>query len=120
MSASEDLKAARKLIEEPECWTQGSMARDAAGNALGFRSPDAVCYCALGALDSVIREQHPSERFVKARMLLEQVCGEYVESVNDSPNTTHADVLAMFDRAIALAESAAGKSCVPAKPNPGK
>ncbi len=31
-------------------WTQGGMARDAAGCQVTPRDPDAVCWCALGAI----------------------------------------------------------------------
>ena len=44
------LRAARKLVANPETWTSGANARDRSGLALGSTSAGAVCWCAYGAV----------------------------------------------------------------------
>ena len=42
------LKAARATLANPENWTKGCYARDAAGNMCKPYSPNAVKWCAIG------------------------------------------------------------------------
>lgn len=105
MTPSEVLRAARAKIEDERCWTKGASARDADGYPLSPYAPDAVCFCAFGAvlnaLDDrcvVAADAAPFIRFLR----LETVGP--VSFFNDTH--THADVLALFDRAIAAAERA--------------
>ena len=44
------LRAARKLVANPKTWTQLAAARDPDGEAQPATSPDAVCWCAWGAM----------------------------------------------------------------------
>jgi hypothetical protein len=45
------LVAARAVIKDPAKWTQGRLARDAAGEAYDdVTEPNVTCYCAFGAL----------------------------------------------------------------------
>jgi len=97
----EALKAARALIDTPEKWTKEACVRDAAGYSVHNKDDDAVCFCIVGALhrgsapayvDNLLRHELPPEH----------VGSLYV--FNDDPATTHADVMALFDRAIARAE----------------
>ncbi len=99
MSTLETLKAARALIEDPERWTQGAFARDAEGHSTPPCSPDAVCWCATGALRQVCPEGLSQEVF----LALEPTGSP--ESVNDDEG--YAATIAMFDRAIATAEAGA-------------
>jgi hypothetical protein len=46
----EGLKAARDLLSVPGQWTKRQAARDKDGNMTGPHSPDAVCWCLIGAL----------------------------------------------------------------------
>lgn len=90
-SVKENLIAARALIDTPEKWGKGKY------------EVSSGCYCAMGALGmaghgdvimftdeeaSALRAGMPSGYFSITRF-------------NDRPNTTHADILALFDRAIA-------------------
>jgi hypothetical protein len=61
---------------------------------------DAVCFCVSGAL------LHADSRPWKPFDALTVVVKRNIIQFNDDPATTHADVLAAFDRAIALAETA--------------
>lgn len=46
--------AAWNLIKSKEHWTQGDSARDRVGWDVGALSPDAVCWCSLGATMKVL------------------------------------------------------------------
>jgi hypothetical protein len=103
------LRRARKLIESPKSWIQGSFV----GKRKGVQ-----CYCGLGALATAAgitaQPQHlPDGKFPReyytAHSLLNTAAGPaYFPSFNDDEDTTHADVLAAFDRAIALAKTSKG------------
>lgn len=100
---AEVLRAARALIEVPERWTKCAFARDAKGIVVSEDEESAVCFCVLGA----IYRHPPSPLTDGARWFLDESLPETflgVGTFNDHPSTTHADVLALFDRAIALAE----------------
>jgi hypothetical protein len=100
MTSPDQLRAAKALIDTPEKWTQGHYARDRAGYPAGPRSHLACRFCILGAfirsagtevpaygLSDFIPKDTPADRSVS--------------SYNDHPSTTHADIMALFDRAIA-------------------
>ena len=104
MTPLETLKAARDLISDPARWTKNLFARDKSGKYVNPQSKEAVCFCSLGAI----------ERFAGRKMLgefekhLDDVCkrlfGTNVISFNDTH--VHAEVLALFDAAIAELEGA--------------
>jgi hypothetical protein len=99
MTVRDDLIAARALIDTPEKWVRGHYERQG-------------CYCALGAARKALygtTDWRPGEDWrgddnhvttALRRELSEEWHGS-VDDFNDDPSTTHADVLALFDRAIA-------------------
>jgi hypothetical protein len=107
VSVRDVLVKARALIATPEKWTKGALARDAGG--IGYRTDDVVgdrtfaCYCAEGACVAATPE------IFLARRAYDELCkftnGPLVYEFNDSPATTHDDVLALFDTAIANCEA---------------
>jgi hypothetical protein len=99
MSPVEILKAARELIAKPERWTRGCGARNASGQDVNAHSDDATCWCAIGAIVKV-SDDNP----VPAEMLLRRALpdGGFISAFNDSHD--HAEVLALFDAAIASAQ----------------
>jgi len=88
-SVLSNLIAARELLSEPRRWIKGDYCR-------------AGSYCIYGAIhwageySSIFdAEQSPTAKF------LEAVAEDRILAFwNDLPSTTHADVLALFDRAI--------------------
>ena len=106
MSSADILRAARARIADPKNWTQGEMARDGSGKACPARSPNAVCWCAMGAV-----KVSGADFYSEAADLLWQVShdlfGRGVPYVNDDPDEDlgHSAVLKIYDRAIELAES---------------
>jgi hypothetical protein len=110
MSTAELLKAARAKIEKPENWTKGTNARDANGNPTAAYSPAAVCFCAIGAIHSITMPRtlpNLDARTAMVRALMHFHPNCFVSDFNDAPTTTHANVLALFDEAIANEEAAA-------------
>jgi hypothetical protein len=103
------LRAARARIEREEHWTKGAFARVDPNDlrtisAIGPRDPQAVCWCAAGAIRAVAPAH---DGWDKAEVFLERAIDPTlrigVGQFND--NASHGMVLAAFDRAIALAEA---------------
>ena len=93
---ADTLRRARAMIDAPEKWCKGAF--DAGGR-----------FCMLGA---VIRSKPRFEDFAegiefvgKCDAALRRASGGWsTMSWNDDADTTHADVMSAFDRAIELAE----------------
>lgn len=99
MNTTEVLKAARELISVPERWTQGKMSRMSNGEFALPKSILAVCWCAEGAVEKVSSKGDAVDAIIA---LQKGADGMRPFVINDT--RTHAEVLAMFDRAIALSE----------------
>jgi hypothetical protein len=98
MTTKELLIASRKRIARG--WTQGENARDANNDFINPRSPDAISFCAVGAL----RAEVPSGPELTASAALIAELPERNTSLflfNDRSWTTQDDVLALYSRAIA-------------------
>lgn len=107
MDTVQILKDARALIADEKNWTRNAFARDSKGNEVTPDKEDATCFCAIGALSRVV-QQPPYYDLPGERLLGDEawISGEIgVAEFNDAH--THEDVLALFDRAIARAESGA-------------
>ena len=97
-SASQVLREAKELIGTPEKWCKFALQDD--GGA----------FCMIGAHNMALygtysspAELHPLDG--PTYRLLSGQCGDRtVADFNNHHSTTHADVMAAFDRAIALAE----------------
>lgn len=100
MKVSKVLIAARAVIADPKNWTKGSFAKDANGHKRYAIAPEAVCWCALGA---VMRVGANDVLFGAACYWLDGAAGTWMGGYNDAH--THAEVLEVFDRAIASAEA---------------
>lgn len=103
MKHAEFLKQVRERIEKAEAWTQHAPARNAEGAWCTTDSPEAVCWCTIGAFWLMsYRQKTESEYLYAAFIYLEEQMGNDVAKFND--NHTHAEVLAAIDRAIIVAE----------------
>lgn len=110
MKPSEVLISAKTLIDSPEKWTQEEYARDANGRGV-LPVEDAVCFCSIGA---IIRTAHdlslnPMDRYNAVDRLTQTVGDEptdyqsmTIAEFND--NRSHAEVMRIWDKAIALAK----------------
>ena len=116
------LIAARKLIENPNQWIKGAIARTARGYECEAESGTARCFCAIGAVRRARHDltgtpfgSYPTVNRLRDAVQLEnpnRIEGESeclntmtVADYNDRPQTTHADVLALYDRAIAATKA---------------
>ncbi len=81
------LVKARALIEDDRRWTKGVEARMASGSECSPTSPDAVCFCACGALKAVDAPNAAYKALAVA-----------IASENDKEG--HRAILRAFDRAI--------------------
>ncbi len=111
-AAAKVLRAARVKISIPAAWCRDWFAKDAAGRNVPVSDPSACAWCVRGAVLAVTPGHGWSDARAAADDLLDHVSnappGRTVAIVSDNPRTTHADVMAIFDRAIARAETLAG------------
>lgn len=94
-TTADTLRAARALIESPADWRQYS----------GVNHHTTQGYCAMEALSGVPTAVDGA--YDQAAEGLHAQLPADVPSIityNDDPSTTHADILALFDRAIAAQE----------------
>lgn len=103
------LKKARRLIVKPNRWTQHTSARNSAGEPVWDRSPNAVCWCAAGAVRNI--NSSPGDIYNiftylhNAAIFYDSLPS--IISVNDAINdpNAHTKVLECFDIAIMNAEA---------------
>lgn len=96
MTPKEILIAARAKIADREHWTTGAFARAKDGLTRRPDNVDAVCWCSIGAIES-IGDWRAVENS-NAKILLRLAVGGSAVGFNDSH--THDEVLAVFDKAI--------------------
>lgn len=101
------LVRARQIITPPEAWTQGEFARDKDLRPVAAISDEAVCFCGFGANERAVFELFDGEtRLVHenaANRLLRRALrlgGSSLVFSDFNDTATHAEVLAVFDKAI--------------------
>lgn len=102
----EDLKAVRSLLSVPERWTKNVYAR-AGKKRIGPLNDEATCWCVLGAVRRVTKLPEDSAYFTVVTSAIAAQLPEGAPRIhkwNDDPSRTHADVLALLDKAIAAEE----------------
>lgn len=100
MKTSEVLLAAKAKIGTPATWGKWNLASDSAGIYVEPDSLEACRWCLSGALRAVAGSAYGQ---VRSFMVPLTTCG-YLTEYNDLPTTTHADIMALFDRAIEAAK----------------
>ena len=115
MNTIEILRAARAKIEDPDRWCKTFLARDSAGSPVMPWEAGACKWCPIGAIEAIEGQFGYS---IEARSALDAASpiehpawadwdwGVEAAKFNNLDTTTHAEVLAMFDRAIAAEETA--------------
>ena len=126
------LRGARRLIEDEGRWTKHACARDSLNRIVPLVSPDGndlaatenCKWCITGALwvSWFDREPAPPSLDVMGHLLYRGIEGSasgrgrvipskesiiHLQNYNDVDLTTHTDVLAVYDRAIAALEAGA-------------
>lgn len=98
MTTVETLRAARELIADPEHWCQGVAARSRKGREVKPTSRAAIAWCAIGACRRIAAGRDFDGAFLALDRVAAGAGASGVSTLND--HRTHAEVLAMFDRAI--------------------
>lgn len=103
-STADILRAAKAKIEDPARWCQGQPAKDAKGYQIATGSRLATAWCAWGACCSVagVRDAGFGLALVNLNRVACRAGFGSAQELNDSSD--HPTVMAMFDRAIELAE----------------
>lgn len=104
MTVVELLQAAKEKINTPEKWCKGVYARLPNGMPTTSSDKEACTWCMVGALRCVSNYKANDLTLGKA-FGVDMV--ERLFNLNDRGSTTHADVMAAFDKAIALAKQEA-------------
>lgn len=101
MTALSVLIAAKKLITPRKAWLKGGFGETASGRVVLPPHPEAVRFCPSGAVRQIADTDLPVHKQVRAR--LEKEMRGSVLLFNDAAKTTHRQVIAAFNRAIAKA-----------------
>lgn len=102
-STADILRKAKAHISDPKDWFKGEFCP----TGCWYDAVNGVKPCcmegAIGFAGGDTMNDNPEYQFVK------KAVGTFPCGFNDDPETTHADVMSAFDRAIALAEAEAAK-----------
>jgi hypothetical protein len=98
------LRRAKRLLIPSYRWIQGTFT------LMKVRRGKTIqCFCSAGAIEEATAELAPvGDDWYKATEFLQRAINRHsdgysIASWNDKPRRTHAQVIAMFDRAIAMA-----------------
>ena len=108
MNKVEALIAAKELIADPKNWIKGNASVDSNGVSVNTLDPSACAFCMLGAVYKVvpdkgffgIRQEVRNSLRESVKRKKKQTTLESIADFNDSCNTTHKDVMDVFDDAI--------------------
>ena len=97
MTPTQILIAAREKIEQG--WTQKTYAQAADGRNVKFNSPDAVCWCPIGAIAAVDHSNAGHRAVMILAEAVDTVAARLTEW-NDAPDRTQDEVIIAFGWAI--------------------
>jgi hypothetical protein len=95
------IRRVRALLADREAWTKGTLARDANWAPVQSLSPEAVCWCLVGASERADPQSMGTyadeEIETTLRALGKTSC---IQDFNDSEYTEHEDILMVLDHTI--------------------
>ena len=83
-------KKAHELLSDPSKWTRGTYARNASGQRCPPKSAEAVCFCAVGAIDRVYSAHSNAEN--RLDEAVRELGYDSIVYWNDTPKRTFAEV----------------------------
>jgi len=112
MRTKEILTRAKEIITDPKRWAKGYYAFNKHQQAVASSSPRAVCWCALGAIRKAVEdvtgaatcttvfntELADATLHMYNNLDQDRFCN--ISKFNDTPETTHEQILEFFDKAI--------------------
>ena len=105
MTRYELLTAARAKIDTPQKWCKAALAKNLLGKSCRHSSESAVQYCAVGAIESLTSRGRFDPVALDAIIALRDALGGGgLQAYNDRPETKHADIMALYDKAISIAK----------------
>lgn len=110
MNTLEILTKAKALIANPANWSKGTYARDGQGRHTQVLAEDAVCFCTAGAVLRATGQEAIYGEALQALTKLDLQVRNSVETFNDLKTTRHADIMRMFDKAIAAEKTNASQT----------
>lgn len=99
------LDAAADLLEKPGAWTTEACARSEEGQRIEWDSPDAVCFCALGAIfrESMLLQTQALDADDHFGRYLGGKNWQTISRFNDAPGRTQSEVVAALRAAATSA-----------------
>ncbi len=86
---------AHELLSDETKWTKNAIARNHAGESIDSLNPDAVCYCALGAIERTY--DIANKPVTKLRQIVcHQMGFKSISEWNDLPCRTFQQVKELF------------------------
>lgn len=102
------LQEIRDYLADPKRWTQTYTARDEQGLPVPSTEPSAVCCCLIGMVLRVSAGDNEARADITLKLttsipldFVNRTELHRIAAYNDDPATSHDDILALLDRAIA-------------------
>lgn len=100
MNITETLIKARELISDPKHWTKKALARSEKNRPVDVFSKKACAFCMEGAIRKAEDDLWPSPAVKYVSKYTQKKYYKAAYEINDAPETTHEDVLKLFDEMI--------------------
>ncbi len=94
------LKCTLELLRDPNRWTKGWFARDEFDNKCGANESVACKFCIIGAMRHVAGVSYYDITLSCLNLLYKSANTMYISNLNDSAETTHADILTLLTKTI--------------------
>ena len=102
VSHIEALREACNLIKDERCWAREYLALDKHGSIVIPISDEAVMWCALGAIERACNRFDEVSLKDLSEMVRREIpkCNKHTSLGEFNDESDHADVIALFDKAI--------------------
>lgn len=104
-TALQIVQAVLVLLDKPEAWTKGALARASDGKSFSPEDPEAVCFCLVGGLEREGNWPESTSDDTTAYLAVKRAIGHHVPGVlisdfNDALVTEHRHVIAVLREAV--------------------